>query len=103
MVGLSLTVSEIYGVEVRPLASIICGTAEPIEFEFCRLLDYVDLYKLTWSVGCILETLRDRHAQDRQHLVTFLRTWMIGVDETLPDDSTSVTDVWAKNNDQQRS
>jgi hypothetical protein len=46
MVGLSRTVSEIYGVKVRPLTSIISGTAESIEFKFCRLLDYIDFYKL---------------------------------------------------------
>jgi hypothetical protein len=38
MVGLSLTVSEIYGVIVRPLTSIISGMAEPIEFKFRRSL-----------------------------------------------------------------
>jgi hypothetical protein len=70
--------------------------AEPIEFKFRLSLDYVDLYKLPRSVGYISETVRDRHAQNRQHLVTFLKIWMIGVDETLPDDSTIVTDIWAK-------
>jgi hypothetical protein len=93
MVGLSRTVSEIYGVIVRPFASIISGMAQPIEFKLRRSLDYVDLYKLPWSVGYISETVRDRHAQNRQHLVTFLKTYMIGVDETSPDDSTIVTDI----------
>jgi hypothetical protein len=93
MVGLSLTVSEIYGVIVRPLASIISRSAGPIELKFRRSLDYVDLYKLTRSVGHVSETVRDRHAQNRQHLVTFLKTWMIGVDETSPDDSTNVADI----------
>jgi hypothetical protein len=93
MVGLSLTVSEIYGVIVRPLTSIISGVAEPIKFKFRQSLDYVDLYKLTRPVGHISETVRDRHAQNRQHLVTFLKIWMIGVDETSPDDSTIVADI----------
>jgi hypothetical protein len=57
MVGLSLTVSEIYGVKVRPLTSIICGTAEQIKLEFGRSLDYVDLYKLPWFEGYISETV----------------------------------------------
>jgi hypothetical protein len=83
MVGLSLTVSEIYGVKVRPLTSIISGTAEPIEFKFRRSLDYVDLYKLPWSVGYISETVRDRHAQKRGVILTFLKIWMIDVDETF--------------------
>jgi hypothetical protein len=96
MVGLSLTVSEIYGVKVRPLTSIISGMAEPIEFKFRRSLDYVDLYKLPWPVGYISETVRDRHAQNRQHFVTFLKIYMSDVDETLPDDSTLVADIWAK-------
>jgi hypothetical protein len=70
--------------------------AEPIELEFRRSLDYVALYKLPWSVGYISETVRYRHAYKRGVLLTFLKIWMVGVDETLPDDSTLVTDVWAK-------
>jgi hypothetical protein len=85
MVDLSLTISEIYGVNVRPLTSIISEMAEPIEFEFRQSLDYVDLYELPWSVGYISETVRDGPAQNRQHLLTFLKICMSGVDETLPD------------------
>jgi hypothetical protein len=95
LVGLPLTVSEIYGVKVRSLTSIIFGTADPIEFEFRRSLDY-DLYKLPWSEGYIWETVRDRHTQKRGVILTFLKIWMIGVGETLPDDSIFVTDIWAK-------
>jgi hypothetical protein len=95
MVGLSLTVSEIYGDKVRPFTSIISGTAEPIEFKFCWSLGYVDLYKSPWPVGYISETIRDRHAQNRQHFVTF-KIYMSDVDETVPDDSTLVADIWAK-------
>jgi hypothetical protein len=83
MVGLSLTVSEIYGVIVRSLTSIISGMAGPIEFKFLRSLDYVDLYKLTRSVGYISETVRDRHAQKRRVIFTFLKIWMIDVDKTF--------------------
>jgi hypothetical protein len=96
MVDLSLTVSEIHGVRVRPLTSIISETAEPIDFQFRRSLDYVDLYKLPLHVGYISETVRDRHAQNRQHLVTFLKICVSGVDKALPADSTLVTDIWAK-------
>jgi hypothetical protein len=46
MVGLALTVSDIYGIRVRPLTSIVSGMAEATEFEFRRSLGYVDLYKL---------------------------------------------------------
>jgi hypothetical protein len=73
MVGLSLTVSEIYGVIVRPLTSIISEVAEPIEFKFRRSLEYVDLYKSPWLVGYISETVRDRHAQKRGVILTFLK------------------------------
>jgi hypothetical protein len=59
MVGLSLTISEIHGIKLRPLTSIISGMAEPINFEFRRSLDYVDLYKLPLPVGYISETVRD--------------------------------------------
>jgi hypothetical protein len=96
MVSLPLTVSEIYGVIVRPLTSMISGTAEPIEFKLRQLVDYVDLYKLLRSEGYISETVRDRHAQNRQHLVTFLKNVTHKLDETLPDGSTVVTDIWAK-------
>jgi hypothetical protein len=96
MVGLSLTVSEIYGVIVRPLPSIISGMAEPIEFEFCELLDYVDPYKMPRPVGHILETVQERHAQNQQHFVTFFKNVHYKLDEASPDDSTLVTDIWAK-------
>jgi hypothetical protein len=82
LVGLSLTVSEIYGVKVRPLTSIISGMAEPIEFKFRRSLDYVDLYEMPRSVGNISETVRDRRTQKRG-VLTFLKSCMIGVDETF--------------------
>ena len=96
MVGLSLTVSEIYGVIVRPLTSIISGMTEAIEFEYRRSLGYVDHYKLAWPVGYISETVRDTDAQSRLHFVTFLKICMSSVDETLRDDSPAVTDMWAK-------
>jgi hypothetical protein len=87
MIGLSLTVSEIYGIIVRPLVSIISWTAEPIFFKFRRSLDYVDLYKLPWPVDYISETARDRHTQKRGVILTFLKNVGIKLDETLPDDS----------------
>jgi hypothetical protein len=83
MVCLSRTVSEIYGVIVRRLTSNISGVAEPIEFKFRRSLDYVDLYKLPWSVGYVSETVRDRHAQNVGVILTFFKIWMIDVDETF--------------------
>ena len=82
MVGLPLTVSEIYGAKVRPLTSIISETAEPIEFKFRGSLDYVDLYKSLWFVGYISETVRDRHAQKRGVILTFLKNVEIKLDET---------------------
>jgi hypothetical protein len=82
LVGLCLTVSEIHGVKVRFLTSIISEMAEPIEFKFRRSLDYVDLYEVPRSVGYISETVRDRRAQKRV-LLTFLKSCMIGVDETF--------------------
>jgi hypothetical protein len=42
MVGLSLTVSEIYGVIVRPLTSIISGVAEPM-LKVSSLNDYFSI------------------------------------------------------------
>jgi hypothetical protein len=40
-----------------------------------------------WSVGYISETVRDRHAQKRGVILTFLKNVEIKLDETLPDDS----------------
>jgi hypothetical protein len=87
MVGLSRTLYEIYGVDVRPLSLIISGMAEPIEFKFRWSLHYVDLYKLPWSEGYNSETVRERHAQKPGVLITFLKNVKYKLDETLPDES----------------
>jgi hypothetical protein len=94
--GQFLTVSEIHRVSLRPLTSIISGMALPIEFEFRRSIDYVDLNELPWPEGYISETVRDGHAQNPQHFVTFLENVTYKLGETLPDDFTRVTDIWVK-------